>query len=201
MTAQEINLYHPIFRRQPKRFSALAMLEAVAVVLVAGLGLYAFDVWQMRHMQTEMARAQQAQRRADGQLARALPVFGLAPLKARIARLDKEATALERLQKILLQSHKAAQGDGPVLVAVSHSVVPGLWIESLRYDRGQRLLVIRGHSERPSAVPVFLRNMAEQKLWAHITFQGLRVDRRRHGQGYVPYVAFVASTKALGPTP
>lgn len=197
MSMQEINLYHPIFRRQPKRFSAVAMLQAVLVLLVAGLALYGFDLWQMHNLEGERTRAQQAAQQADAQLTRAATLFGLGPLRSQTARLEKRAAALRHLQTILLQSHKAAQGDAPVLVAVSRSVVPGLWIRSLQYDRARRLFVVRGNSEKPTAVPVFLSRMVSQKLWTGMTFQGLRVMRTRKGRGYLPYVSFLASTLSL----
>ncbi|MDA8391035.1 MAG: hypothetical protein M0Z76_09955 [Gammaproteobacteria bacterium] len=198
MTVQEINLYHPIFRRQPKRFSAAAMLQAVVVLLAAGLLLYGFDFWQMRNLQAELIRARQTQQRADARLSRAASLFGLGPLQARIVKLKRHADALRHLQTILLQSHKAAQGDGPVMLALGRSVVPGLWIGSVHFDRARRLLVIHGHSERPSAVPVFLRRLAQERLWTDITFQGLHIDRPRRARRYAPYVAFTASTQPLG---
>ncbi|MDA8360906.1 MAG: hypothetical protein M0Z44_02750 [Gammaproteobacteria bacterium] len=197
MIVQEINLYHPIFRRQPKRFSALAMLQAVAVLLVAGLALYGFDFWQLHNLKAELVRAQQTQQRADAQLIRAVSLFGLGTLQAHIGKLRQRVDALRHLQAVLVQSHKAAQGDAPVLLAVGRSVVPGLWIQSVHCDRTARLLVIRGHSERPSAVPVFVRRLAQERSWAGIAFQDLRIDRHRRARWYAPYVTFMVSTRPL----
>ena len=43
---QQINLYHPIFRRQEKKFSARAMLQASGLLLAGTVIMYAFPSWQ-----------------------------------------------------------------------------------------------------------------------------------------------------------
>ena len=47
MIQQQINLYHPIFRKQEKKFSAKAMFQAGAVVVGGIVIMYAYSAWQL----------------------------------------------------------------------------------------------------------------------------------------------------------
>ena len=51
---QQVNLFHPIFRKQQKKFSAKAMLQA-GVAVLAGIGLmYALTWWRLDVLQRQM---------------------------------------------------------------------------------------------------------------------------------------------------
>ncbi len=51
---QQINLYRPIFRKQEKKFSALAMLQAGGAIAVGIAIIYGLIWWQVRDLREEM---------------------------------------------------------------------------------------------------------------------------------------------------
>ena len=56
---QEINLFQPIFRRQKKVFSAVTMLQVVALFVVVLTAIYAANLYHLRPFDADLARTNQ----------------------------------------------------------------------------------------------------------------------------------------------
>ncbi len=54
---QQINLYSPIFRKEQKRFSAVAMLQASGLLLAGVVIIYAFLFWQVNSLRAAVKQA------------------------------------------------------------------------------------------------------------------------------------------------
>ena len=206
MISQQINLYHPIFRREPKLFSAGVMLRAWLALVALGLVAAAFDAWQVESLSGALANARQTERAAVARLASADSVFGVGRARARLAALKRREQTLNGLGRFLRQSRRAEIGPAPVLVAMSRGVLPGLWITRFSLDRRQRALQLAGHSLRPALVPLFLHRVVAGPSLAGYRFRGLVITRARIAGRYRPYVDFTASTtstaaKAHAPAP
>ncbi len=196
MTHQQINLYHPIFRREPKLFSASIMLRAWLALLAVGVVAAGFDAWQVQDLAGTLASARQNERAAQARLAAADSVFGVGRARVRLAALKHRARTLKGLARFLRESRRAEVGPAPVLLAMSRGVLPGLWITGFSLDRRHRALAITGHSLRPALVPLFLHRIVAGPSLAGYRFQGLAITRARIAGHYRPYVDFNASTAA-----
>ncbi|MHB8253705.1 MAG: hypothetical protein ACYDEV_08395 [Acidiferrobacter sp.] len=194
MTHQQINLYHPIFRREQKLFSAGTMVRAWLALLAVALLVTGFDAWQTRDLAQALRSATQNQQAALARLTSAYSVFGVGRARAELATLTRREKALRRLSQFLRESHRAQVGPAPVLLAVSASVVPGLWVTHFSLDRKQKALVLGGHSERPSFVPLFLHRLVSQSTLSGYRFHGLTITRVKIHHRYKPYVDFAATT-------
>ena len=56
--AQQINLFNPIFLKQKRYFSATAMAQAVGLIVIGVLAIYALQVRQTRALERVAAEAQ-----------------------------------------------------------------------------------------------------------------------------------------------
>src|SRR5260221_6478966 len=70
--SQQINLYNPVFLKQKHYFSAMTMVQALAVVLAGAAGIYAFEVRQNRTLYGVLVEAEEQE---TSQRAQTLP-FG-----------------------------------------------------------------------------------------------------------------------------
>lgn len=201
MSLQQINLYHPIFRREKKLFSAETMLQIVAVLVVAILLVYAFDLWQTRSLIDALSNVERVQQESASRLVDAPHILRVRRLRAHIAALRTRKQILIALQTLLTTSRETRGGDAPLLVHVGRSVVPGLWITEFTFDRTKNRLVLVGKSENPSLVPIFLDRVVRCPLLKGFAFQHLVVARPvQHGvyKGYVTFRATTADRASVG---
>ena len=199
MSGQQINLYHPIFRRERKLFSAVTMLRAWIALLAVGLAAAGFDAWQVGDLSAALANARQTESATQARLASAESIFGLGRARARLAALKRRERTLRGLARFLRQSRRAEVGPGPVLLAISRGVLPGLWITRFSLDRGQRALTLAGHSLRPALVPLFLHRVVADPSLTGYRFRTLAITRPVAAKRYKPYVDFTASTIVKAP--
>jgi len=194
MTRQQINLYHPIFRREQKLFSAATMLRAWVALLIVALLITSFDAWETHKLAEALRTSVANQQAAQARLHSAYSVFGVGRARAELATLKNREQALRRLSQFLRESRRAEVGPAPVLLAVSASVVPGLWVTHFSLARKKKALVLDGHSERPALVPLFLHRLVSQPTLSGYRFHGLTVIRTKVHNRYRPYVDFAATT-------
>ncbi len=198
MSAQQINLYHPIFRREQKLFSAATMARTWLALLAVGLAAAGFDAWQVQGLASALANARQTEQAAHAQLASAKRIFGVGRARAQLAALEAHERALKGLARFLRESRRAEVGPAPVLLAMSDAIVPGVWITHFSLDRKRHALILAGHSMRPAQVPLFLHRLVARPTLIGYRFQTFAITRPRHAAHYRPYVDFTASTAASG---
>lgn len=194
MIQQQINLYHPIFRREQKLFTAMTMVRAWAALLVLALLVTAFDAWQTHDLGGALRNATATLQAAQARLDSAYSVFGIGRAQSELATLKRRERTLGHLSRFLRESRRAQIGPAPVLLAVGASVVPGLWVTDFSLDRKKRALVLGGHSMHPSLVPVFLHRLVSEPTLLGYRFHGLTVTRQKRGHRYLSYVNFTATT-------
>lgn len=197
MTSQQINLYHPIFRREQKLFSAVTMLRVWAVLLVVALLVTGFDAWQTRDLRAALHNAMRNEQAARARLNDAYRVFGVSRTRALLAALKHREHRLKRLSQFLRESRRAQVGPAPVFLAVGASILPGLWVTHFALDRKKRALVLGGHSLRPALVPLFLHRVVHHATLSGYRFQSLAITRPILHKRYRPYVNFEATTVPL----
>lgn len=198
MIQQQINLYHPIFRREQKLFTALSMVRAFAALLVLALLVTAFDAWQTHDLGQALRNATATLQGAQTRLDSVYRIFGIGRAQKELATLKRRERTLGRLSQFLRESRRAEVGPAPVLLAMSAGVVPGLWVTHFSLDRGKKALVIKGHSLHPSLIPVFLHRLVSEPTLVGYRFHGLDVTREKTAHRYFSYVNFAATTVAVG---
>ena len=177
--SQQINLFNPIFLKQKRHFSAITMAQALGVVLVGVLAMYAYQVRQNQTLARVVAHADQEVEARRTQIVR----FGkeFSTQGASRALTDELAAAEARLaQRIgLLDDVRTgvggdARGYSRYLAALARQTMPGVWLTGLDIGGKSSALVIKGRALDSALVPAYLRALNRVAPLA-----GRRVDELR----------------------
>lgn len=173
---QQINLLTPILLAPKRIFSALTLLQATGLMLLAGVVAAMWLQWQDRHAEAEHQAllARFATERQSLVVARA----GLPPPQD-AALLQQQLLGVEggnADRRLLLQ---ALDGSGrhhsELLALVARSLPEAAWLNELRYAPGRLELV--GGTLDTAVLRPWLAQLAAQPLLAGQDLAALRVER------------------------
>ena len=208
---QQVNLYHPIFRKEEKKFSAATMLQAGLIVLTGVALMYGYAAWR-----TIALRAQQQEINAQyvAALARLNDVSAKLPMRRAGPRLEQEVRDLERRVEAIEVIRKVARRDlfkgsagySDTLLALARQSTPGLWITGLTLSSGGDSVVLAGRTQSPELVPGYLQRLASEPTLAGQQFEIFQMTRPVRTPGNTdkqtdavlePYVNFEVRSKPV----
>ncbi|HEX9628044.1 MAG TPA: PilN domain-containing protein [Acidiferrobacterales bacterium] len=195
---QQVNLYHPIFRRQEKKFSARTMLQAGVAVLAGILLMYLYAWWQVGALQRQAAQVDRDLAAANQRLAAFSARVAnqeVDPQRQReIDRLEQRIAALERIRAVAGRDlfHGAA-GYSDYFIALARQRLPDLWLTGFTIEGAGEQLTLEGRSRVPERVPEYLQKLSGEKLLAGTEFEVFQMLRPLDDQRKqrLPYVEFV----------
>lgn len=179
---QQINLYQPIFRRQKKVFSALAMLQICAFFFVVFISLYLYGQITLQPLQEQTARLEQDLRTMGTQLAKLEsqrpPESGSRLLENEIARLSNELAKRNQVQNVL-SSEAIGNADGMsgYLEALARQHVQGMWLTRIVVANGGKHLGLHGKTLSSELVPRYMEKLASEGLLNGMSFNTLELTR------------------------
>ena len=185
---QQVNLYHPIFRKEAKRFSAIAMLQAAAAVVLGVLLLYGYALWQMHGTRVAVAASRRQARAAAQELAHVQRQFGGGAYVTRMQALRQRIQDQQALAAAL--AHGAlgnTQGYSPYLYALSAADRPGLWVTAFAVVGAGQDVTLTGRAIDAALVPDFLAALSRQPAFATTTFGHFSVLRPKPWRGYLEF--------------
>jgi Tfp pilus assembly protein PilN len=200
---QQINLLTPILLAPKRYFSALAMLQSIGLLVLAGA---AASLWlQHRDVQAEVEHqtllAQLTTERQALTVARVSLPAPADPAAVEQQLHSVEASNLERAQLLRALSGAAAAGlrHSDLMALVARSLPQDAWLTELRWGGGR--LELSGATLDTAVLRPWLAHLGADPLLAGQELSALRVDRigSNAAEGLTP----TASTGApsLGPTP
>lgn len=189
--SQQINLYSPIFRKQPKVFSALTMLQAFALIVVV-VAVFSYAI----SLQTSVLeiRAAETGRQLKSELER-LKAYGAgeSPAERAKALADRkkalEASLGSHTQALAAFDSSAlgrAEGYSELLRALARTSMEGVWLTRIQFAEGGGELSLAGRATRAELVPAYLERLRAQKALRGQEFSRLEITRG-------PFVEFVLS--------
>jgi Tfp pilus assembly protein PilN len=199
---QQINLYHPIFRRQEKKFSARAMLQASAVLVAGALLMYGFAWWQVGAFKRQLAQSERELLAATHQLEELVRTLGVKPVDPRLEQelRDYEArlTAADQIEAVMASGQFArSAGYSATFAALARQALPGLWLTGIAITGAGEQLSLRGRSTTPELVPRYLQKLSAEQTLSGTRFQVFQLTRAdKPAPSGVPYLEFVVRTAA-----
>jgi Tfp pilus assembly protein PilN len=179
---QEVNLYQPIFRQQRHVFSAVAMLQSMAVVLVALVTIYAYGLWQVSKLDAESLELEGREKAYSAQLARLDPSTGIGQrrnIEREIQSLNSVLLARQRLIEVLQEQPPGnASGFSSALKALGRRYSPGLWLTEIRFNGVTDSIELRGQTIDPAMVPAYLLRLGEEEALTGQRFDSFEIVRR-----------------------
>jgi Tfp pilus assembly protein PilN len=204
--SQQINLYQPIFRKEEKKFSAVAMLQSVGLVAIGVVALYAFMQWQSVTLKSELQRVEQSHAAASKRLAEAKKSFGQrkgpGSLDSEIERLEGEIVAKQRMQDLLQSGiFSNTTGFSSYLVSFARQSISGVWLTGFDITGAADQMSLAGRTSNPELVPRYMQKLSTEQLLSGIEFHAFEMSRpvpkpKEQDTQYVEFQAKTAVAKA-----
>jgi Tfp pilus assembly protein PilN len=180
--SQQINLYQPIFRKEEKKFSTVAMLQAMGVVVVGVVAIYAYTWWQVGALKSELKRAETQYAASSKRLTDATEKFGQragrTSLDSEITRMEGEIVAKQRIQEILQRGiFSNTHGFSEYLVSFSRQHTPGVWLTGFDITGAAEQMTLAGRSTSPELVPRYMQKLSAEKTLSGIEFRVFQMNR------------------------
>jgi len=177
--SQQINLFNPIFLKQKRHFSALTMAQALAVVLVGVLAMYAYQVRQNQTLARVLAQTDQEVEARRIQITRFGKEFSTQGATRSLSEELAAAEARLAQRRTLLDDVKTGvggdvEGYSRYLAALARQAMPGVWLTGVDIGGKSSALVIKGRALDSALVPAYMRGLNRAAPLA-----GRRVDELR----------------------
>lgn len=203
---QQINLYRPIFRKQEKKFSAMAMLQAGGAVLAGIVVIYALLLWQVSDLRNEVRQADAQLATATKRVSEATQKFGPGAksslLEDEVANLEKQLAARLRVRDLLNRGlFSNTTGYSGFFVAFARQHVPGVWLTGFDITGAGEDMRLQGRTADPAQVPRYVQRLSAEEVLAGKEFQVFVLSRpqTKDGQPAERYVEFLFKTAPKEP--
>lgn len=167
--SQQINLFNPIFRRQKKYFSSLAMVQALAIICVACAVLM---IDAVRRTSSLSAQAAATEIKLGARQAK------LAEVKVQFAPRQRSTTlgveiveaqeTLTMLQNASATIKRGGFGDttgfSPYFRALARQRLDGVWLTDIDIAAGGERIGVQGNTVQASLVPQFIGRLAQEPV-------------------------------------
>jgi hypothetical protein len=181
--SQQINLFNPIFLKQKKTFSAVTMLDALALLLVGVAVFYAYasiETLNLDRQSVETARQYNlSMARLAETSARYAPKKNDASLEAEVnnlqAQLNARKAALDNLSIGLLTKGVSY---AEYMRALARQSVAGLWLTGFRVGKGGAEMEIIGRALQPELVPSYIHRLNQERAMHGRAFDSLSMTQR-----------------------
>lgn len=210
--SQQINLFNPIFLKQKKIFTSVAMLQALAVLLVGTLALGWYARQSIGALQQEVdASAAQLERkktRLASVKAEFVPRGKSRELAARIDAAEAELKGLREVAAVLQRGQFGnTEGYAEYFRAFARQSMGGLWLTAVSIAGAGAEIGVQGRALQPALVPGFIGRLTAEPIMQGKTFDSLQIKQaqlRKPGAAAseaAPYVEFALQSSAAPAAP
>ena len=195
--SQQVNLYQPILRSQPKVFSALTILQFGGLLLLGLSLIYGYARWQDAKLSRDVTSLQAQQ---DALLQRIEEFNTRYPVKQKNPDLERQqvsliadrsgkARALEVLSDGVFGN---TQGFSGYLEGLARQHVEGVWLTGVTISAGGEQLGLTGSTLDAQLVPRYLRQLSAESAFKGREFKTFQMQR---GEA-PPHIDFTLNTAA-----
>lgn len=179
--SQQINLFNPIFLAQRKYFSAVTMLQALAVIFAGMLVIVAYSSFQLQTLTRDAAasRANLEQTKANLDKFKAMsgPRQKSQALEEEIRRTENEIAGLQRIAQAMRSSDfGSGKGYAEHFRALSRQIDNGIWLTSFDVQGVGARINLQGRALRPELVPAFLSRLKNEPVLKGASFAVLEMS-------------------------
>lgn len=201
--SQQINLYSPLFRKQKKVFSGVAMAQATVLVVVGVLAFYAYVSLQTSLLEIRVVDSGQ---RVRAEIER-LKVYSTT--ESPEVRAKALAEQKKKLEAALAERTRTAQalaesglgrsdGYSASLRALARLSMQGVWLTRVQFAEKEGEVALVGLATHPELVAAYLERLRKEEALRGQAFS--RLDIRRPATPERPgVVEFTLSSAAPAP--
>jgi len=181
--AQQINLFNPIFLKQKKHFSAVTMLQALALLLGGILAFYGYalrETQALTRVAEDTGRQLKAQSEQVGRLTQEFSPQGRSKMLA--DELARTTTRLKQREDMLgvLRTGGLGNTDGfaRYLGAFARQSMSGVWLTGFTIGGDEAELLVSGRVLQPDLVPAYIRALNREEVMRGRRVAELRLTAR-----------------------
>ncbi len=178
--SQQINLFNPIFMKQQKQFSLLAMVQALVLIVACALLFYGYAAYQVTKLS---AQAEESTRLFNAEQVRQVAI--LEPGQQDVL-LQNEVQQMEQKlaeQSDLVESFKSGvmgndTGYSEYMRAFARQAVQGLWLTGFTLNSDEQIS-LAGGVVNPELLPVYIQRLGREKIMSGKKFTDLQMYQPR----------------------
>ena len=186
--SQQINLFNPIFMKQRKYFSLLAMLQALGLIIAGSLVFYGYAIYQVDQLNRQLVdntkRYNAEQMRVANYVAEFSPQQANQILQDEVQRLEKQtAEQNEMIETLKSGAVGNTTGYSEYMRAFSRQVVQGLWLTGFKVTGDAAQISLSGGVLNPELLPTYIQRLGRERIMQGKTFSTLKMQQSRADEG------------------
>lgn len=179
--SQQINLFNPIFLKQEKHFSAMTMLQALAIILLCGILLTIYTAYQLSSLKNEAQHTAAQLQLTQNQLAKVTAEYGPkqkdVKLEEKMQRMAADVESLQRVSTVLKKGEFGnTDGYADYMSAFARQIINGVWLTGFTIQGAGNDLSIQGGALRPELVPAYLSRLKSEAVMQGASFATLEMS-------------------------
>jgi hypothetical protein len=183
--AQQINLFNPILLTPRRYFSALAIVESLAVFLLALVALCGWSVWRTQAMRQDLGTASVGHEAERQRLNTALALLDALPEDLPALQQQFATVQLELAERVRRRAELGGGAGNPApaaaLLRLAQSVPSPVWLTDIRWS--QSGLELGGMTLDPAALQPWLQVLSQGAAGPGMALGRLQVE---HSPGTAP---------------
>jgi hypothetical protein len=182
--SQQINLFNPIFLKQKKYFSAVAMVQALGI-LVAGCALMAvYAQGQVNSLSSESVSSKAQLQAAQSQLTQVMAQYGPKPksqsLELQIQKTEAEVNSIKKVFDILQRGDIGnTDGYSSYFRAFARQSMNGVWLTGLNLSGAGNEIGLQGRAVTPELLPTYINGLKTEEIMRGKSFGTLEMKSPR----------------------
>jgi Tfp pilus assembly protein PilN len=179
--SQQINLFNPIFLKQKKYFSAVAMVQALGLLVAGSVLVAVYASYLVASVSKEAAVTTAQLGAAQAQLAKVKMEF--APrqksqgLEVQIQKAEAETQSLRQVFDILQKGEIGnTKGYSGYLRAFSRQIIDGVWLTGLSIVGAGNEIGLHGRALQPELVPAYMNRLKREPVMQGKSFGTLEMQ-------------------------
>jgi len=200
--SQQINLFNPVFLKQRKYFSLLAMLQMLGLFLLGSALFYGYAIYQVKLLTQQSEESSKRYETEQARLARYTEEFSLEKaaklLQDKVNALEARRAAQDEIVETLKTGAIGnSTGYSEYMRAFARQVVSGLWLTGFDIAGDGTQLGMSGSALSPELVPVYIQRLNREPVMRGKSVPTLQIQRSGAG---THVVGFTLRTEAGGAT-
>lgn len=182
--SQQINLFNPIFMKQRKYFTLLAMLQALGLIVAGSLCFYGYAAYQVAQLAKQSEEGAKLFNAEQARFARYTAEFS--PLRANQLLQDEVRKSEKNLaeQTKLVATLKSGSvgnttGYSQYMRAFARQAIQGLWLTGFKVTGDAAQISLSGGVVNPELLPAYIQRLGKEPAMRGKSFSNLQMQQTK----------------------
>ncbi|MDO9189790.1 MAG: fimbrial assembly protein [Sulfurimicrobium sp.] len=180
--SQQINLFNPAFRKRREWFTALMLIQSLAVLVLVMAGVYGYQYRQAMILEQQIkagaASLAQEQARLVKVAAEHAPRQKDAALEKQLEEKEQQLQGEEAVLEVLNSGSLGnTQGYSGYMRAFARQTVNGLWLTEFGIKGAGKEMLLGGRTLRPELVPAYVQRLNREEATKGRDFAALEMQQ------------------------